>query len=57
MFCNSTLSMHRFYNQKFKIKKSLSYLPPRVVIKTNMKDELSNSKGDPKMESVGRGLK
>lgn len=48
--------MHYFYNQKFKIKTSLSYLPPRIVIKTNMKDELSNSKDDPKMEFVGRGL-
>ena len=59
VFYNSAMSMHYFYNQKLKIifKKSLSYLPPKVVMKANMKAELSNSKNYPKMESPGRGYK
>lgn len=60
VFYNSAMSMHYFYNQKFKIikkKKFLSYLPPKVVLKANMKAELSNSKNCPKMESPGRGYK
>lgn len=59
VFYNSAMSTHYFYNKKLKItlKKSLSYLSPRVVINTNMKAELSNSKNYPKMEYPGRGFK
>lgn len=58
VFHNSTISMHTFYNMKFNIifKNSCpTYLTE--VDKKQYKDELSNSKNYPKMESLGREFK
>ena len=51
VFYNSAKSMHYFYNQKLKI------ILKKIVMKANMKAELSNSKNYPKMESPGKGYK